>query len=119
MNMTALYSCFGVILGLLVLALIALGVMQFLLEKKRLEFEESENDVAAPLPLEVCAEDVLLRIRNAEIDTIAPLFSDEKEPMSRNAAPCSPAKEVEEDSKDSAESDDGFFSEAAATSSPL
>lgn len=79
MNMTALYSCFGVILGLLVLALIALGVMQFLLEKKKFELKESENDVAAPLPLEVCAEDVLLRIRNAEIDTIAPLFGGDKE----------------------------------------
>lgn len=107
MNMTALYSCFGVIFGLLILGLAALGVMQYRLYKKRREFEESKQDIAAPLPLEVCAEDVLLRIRNAEIDTIAPLFSGEGE----GASPKTFSRAVRKDA--AAESETALFDEAA------
>lgn len=84
MNMTALYSCFGVIFGLLCIGLLTLGILQQLLNRKRREFEASKRDIAGPAPLEVCAEDVLIRIKNAEIDAVAPLGTEEAEACEPN-----------------------------------
>lgn len=68
MNMTALSIVFGIIIGILSIALIVLGGMQVRIYRKRKEWEESKNDIKGPEPLEIKAEDVTIRVRVAEVE---------------------------------------------------
>lgn len=81
MNMTVLYICFGIIFGILIIALIILGVSHVVVYKKRKEFDESRKDISGPKPEEFQAEDITIRIRNAEVEafeTPAESISDEE-----------------------------------------
>lgn len=82
MNMTALYISFGIIFGLFILALIALGVLLYFVYRQQKEFDESQGDVQGPKPMEFETEDVTIRVRSGELEayeTPLELLSEEED----------------------------------------